>query len=60
MCIRLPNIFAMLSFTRYFSGLISIVIAVFIMILMVIDIVVLILCIMNFSVLASGVGLGKV
>lgn len=50
----------MLSFTRYFSGLISIVIAVFIMILMVIDIVVLILCIMNFSILASGVGLGKV
>ena len=50
----------MLSFIRYFSGLKFIVIAAFIIILIVIDIVVLILCIVNFSILASGVGLGKV
>lgn len=60
MCIRLPDIFAMLSFIRYFSGLIFIVIAVFIIILMVIDIVALILRSVNFSILASGVGLGEV
>lgn len=50
----------MLSFIRYFSGLIFIVIAVFIIILMVIDIVALILRSVNFSILASGVGLGEV
>jgi len=49
----------MLSFIRYFSGLLFIVITLFIIILTVIDIA-LILCIMNFSVLAYGVGLGKV
>lgn len=50
----------MLSFIRYFSGLIFIAIAVFIVIIVVIDIVVLILCIMNSSILPAGVGLGKV
>lgn len=50
----------MVSFIRYFSGLIFVVTAVFIIIVMVIDTVVLILGTMSFRILASRVGPGKV
>jgi len=58
LCTRLPDISAMLSFIRYFSGLIFTVIAVFIIILMVMYIV-FILRITNFSALVPAVPPGK-